>query len=101
MPSSPHAVLLRAEGLKWSWLQKQGAEVNPCNSALHPAVLAGLQPKGNERSVQEAYNPSSQCFGCGACVGHLTPCVPTAAAFVGRCTMGAFNWRNISAADGS
>ena len=58
--------LCRSEGLKWTWLQKQGAEVNPCNSALHPAVAAGLQPRGDARSVQEAYNPSSQCFGCGA-----------------------------------
>ncbi len=79
----PGAVLLRSEGLKWSWLQKQGAEVNPCNSALHPAVLAGLKPKGNERSVQEAYNPSSQCFGCGARAGlpfldHSVPCLPGA-----------------------
>ena len=63
----------RSEGLKWTWLQKQGAEVNPCNSALHPAVLAGLKPKGNERSVQEAYNPSSQCFGCGARAGRILP----------------------------
>lgn len=41
---------------------------NPCNSPLHPAVNAGLQPDASkeELCVQEAYTPNSQCFGCGA-----------------------------------
>ena len=44
----------RSEGLKWTWLQKQGAEVNPCNSALHPAVAAGPAAAG-----QRAQRPGS------------------------------------------
>jgi hypothetical protein len=43
-----------------------GAQINPCNSLLHPAVQAGIQPEGAEElSVQSAYTPKSQCFGCG------------------------------------
>ena len=35
---------------------------------LHPAVTeAGMELDGDEeQSVQEAYTPDSQCFGCGA-----------------------------------
>ncbi len=35
---------------------------------LHPAVEAGLEldSSGEEVSVQDAYTPDSQCFGCGA-----------------------------------
>lgn len=41
-------------------------QINPCNSPLHPAVQAGIQPEGAEElSVQSAYTPKSQCFGCG------------------------------------
>lgn len=41
-------------------------QINPCNSPLHPAVQAGIQPEGGEElSVQSAYTPKSQCFGCG------------------------------------
>jgi hypothetical protein len=41
-------------------------QINPCNSQLHPAVQAGIQPEGAEElSVQQAYTPKSQCFGCG------------------------------------
>lgn len=47
-------------------MQQQGHKLNPCNSPLHPAVNAGIQPDGNEEiSVQEAYTPKSACFGCG------------------------------------
>lgn len=43
-----------------------GVKVNPCNSKLHPAVKElGCEPSGPELSVQEAYVPSSKCFGCG------------------------------------
>ena len=41
---------------------------NPCNSPLHPAVdAAGLEivPDKEVLSVQEAYTPNSECFGCG------------------------------------
>jgi hypothetical protein len=41
-------------------------QINPCNSLLHPAVEAGIQPEGAEEvAVQTAYTPKSQCFGCG------------------------------------
>lgn len=36
---------------------------------LHPAARAGILPVGedeDEQSVQEAYTPDGQCFGCGA-----------------------------------
>ena len=55
-----------SDTLKWKWLKSQGAEVNPCNSAEHPSVMAGMPPSGDEVSVQQAYNPGSSCFGCGA-----------------------------------
>lgn len=40
--------------------------MNPCGSWHHPAVKAGLCPAETEKSVQEAYTPTSTCFGCGA-----------------------------------
>jgi hypothetical protein len=44
-------------------------QINPCNSMLHPAVEAGIPPEGGEElSVQQAYTPKSQCFGCGESV---------------------------------
>lgn len=55
-------------GGKWRLLLEQGHAVNPCNSALHPGSVAGevpLAPGSPEVSVQEAYTPSSRCFGCG------------------------------------
>ena len=55
-----------SQTLKWQWLKSQGADVNPCNSALHPSVTAGMPPSGDAVPVQQAYNPSSTCFGCGA-----------------------------------
>lgn len=49
-----------------SWLLCPVCQINPCNSLLHPAVQAGIQPEGAEEvSVQQAYTPKSQCFGCG------------------------------------
>ncbi|KAK9818473.1 hypothetical protein WJX74_007402 [Apatococcus lobatus] len=51
---------------RWKLLLAQGAHINPCNSRLHPAARAGLVPVGeDEQSVQEAYTPDGQCFGCG------------------------------------
>jgi len=51
---------------KWKWLASTGHEINPCNSSLHPAVvMAGIAPRGEVISVQEAYTPLSKCFGCG------------------------------------
>lgn len=52
---------------KWELLRSQGYDVNPCNSKLHPAVTeAGIVPESDEElSVQEAYTPESDCFGCG------------------------------------
>ena len=47
----------------------QGFAVNPCNSKLHPSFTeAGIEPDSEEElSVQEAYTPESNCWGCGAC----------------------------------
>ncbi|CAD7700963.1 unnamed protein product [Ostreobium quekettii] len=50
---------------KWRWLDSTGHDINPCNSRLHPAVVAGIEPRGEAISVQEAYTPMSKCFGCG------------------------------------
>ncbi len=50
---------------KWEWMRQQGHEINPCNSKLHPAVKAGLQPAADQTPVQEAYTPNSICWGCG------------------------------------
>jgi hypothetical protein len=56
----------RTHSTSWQFMQQQGHKLNPCNSPLHPAVNAGIQPDGNEEiSVQEAYTPQSGCFGCG------------------------------------
>lgn len=53
-------------GSQWHWMVSQGHKINPCNSLLHPAVEAGIQPEGAEEvPVQTAYTPKSQCFGCG------------------------------------
>lgn len=51
----------------WKLLHKQGYEVNPCRSPLHPAVIeAGIEPDSEEElSVQDAYTPESSCWGCG------------------------------------
>ncbi|MEW5307262.1 MAG: hypothetical protein WDW38_002494 [Sanguina aurantia] len=56
------------KGYLWQMSIDQGKKINPCNSALHPAVKdAGLQvsPDVEEISVQEAYTPESKCWGCG------------------------------------
>jgi hypothetical protein len=61
---------------QWEALVKtQGSDViNPCNSKLHPAVLLGIaKVQGEELCVQEAYTPSSRCFGCGECVVAVIP----------------------------
>ena len=50
---------------QWEWMRQQGHEINPCNSTLHPAVKAGLQPAADQTPVQEAYTPNSICWGCG------------------------------------
>lgn len=65
-----------SDTLKWKWLKSQGAEVNPCNSAQHPSVMAGMPPSGDEVSVQQAYNASSSCFGCGASPGPCCQLLP-------------------------
>ncbi|GFR50110.1 hypothetical protein Agub_g12258 [Astrephomene gubernaculifera] len=50
----------------WEQLLREGIEVNPCRSPHHPAAVQGIvEPAGKELSVQAAYNPDSQCFGCG------------------------------------
>lgn len=57
----------KAEFSQWQVMKQQGHKINPCNSKLHPAAKAGIPPEADsELSVQEAYNPSSACFGCGA-----------------------------------
>ncbi|DBB06145.1 TPA: hypothetical protein ACH3X3_009698 [Trebouxia sp. C0006] len=50
---------------QWEWMRQQGHEINPCNSRHHPAVKAGIQPAADQTPVQEAYTPSSICWGCG------------------------------------
>lgn len=53
---------------QWRFMQQQGHVINPCSSLLHPAVVVDdiMPPDGEEeRSVQEAYTPTSACFGCG------------------------------------
>lgn len=52
---------------EWADLASKGVRVNPCGSALHPAVKAGVLPLPQEPacSVQEAYDPHSVCFACG------------------------------------
>ncbi len=54
-------------GNQWEWMKLQGHKINPCNSPLHPAVAEGLELEQGQRqlSVQEAYTPSSLCYGCG------------------------------------
>lgn len=48
---------------------------NPCNSVLHPAVEAGVEPEGEEEiPIQEAYTPKSKCFGCGERGSHMHAC---------------------------
>ncbi|CAK0745314.1 hypothetical protein CVIRNUC_001611 [Coccomyxa viridis] len=54
-----------AELQQWKWLKDRGHAVNPCNSKLHPAFAAGIIFEGEELSVQAAYTPNSNCFGCG------------------------------------
>lgn len=58
-----------ASAAEWAKLAQQGAEVNPCRSRLHPAVVAGTAPLPSVhegKSVQQAYDPNGQCFACGA-----------------------------------
>lgn len=51
---------------QWEWLRKQGHEINPCNSKLHPSVVKdGIQPTAEQIPVQQAYTPNSLCWGCG------------------------------------
>ena len=33
---------------QWQFMKQQGHKLNPCNSLLHPAVEAGIQPDGDE-----------------------------------------------------
>ena len=57
---------------QWEWMRKQGHEINPCNSKLHPAVKAGLLPASDHQlPMQEAYTPNSSCWGCGERVSVL------------------------------
>lgn len=65
VPSCSQANVAAAKKSTWKTLQDQGFDVNPCGSWHHPAVKAGLRPAENEKSIQEAYTPSSTCFGCG------------------------------------
>lgn len=47
-------------------LKLQGEQINPCNSALHPAVRsAKIKPEGEALPIQHAYGGESYCFGCG------------------------------------
>jgi hypothetical protein len=59
----------KQEKSRWEFLSKVEKTINPCNSPLHPAAkLAGIQPEAEkEKCVQEAYNPNSECYGCGVC----------------------------------
>jgi hypothetical protein len=61
------SVSAEAEVERWSRLQRQGVKVNPCNSPLHPAAVAGVAPAkpGKALSVQEAYDPQGMDFACG------------------------------------
>ncbi len=60
-------------GIEWEILKKEGHDINPCNSHLHPAVRAGIEPESEEvLSVQEAYTPDSVCWGCGESCWVLT-----------------------------
>jgi hypothetical protein len=53
---------------RWSMLIDQGIDVNPCRSTFHPSRAEGIEPaEGEELSVQDAYTPESECFGCGPC----------------------------------
>ncbi|GBF98970.1 hypothetical protein Rsub_11556 [Raphidocelis subcapitata] len=54
-----------AERTRWEWMREQGHTINPCNSTLHPAAEAGIEPEGTELAVQDAYTPHSTCWGCG------------------------------------
>lgn len=66
-PSAPPPSADAAE--RWQRLRASGAAINPCGSALHPAVAAGVMPApppgAVPRSVQEAYEPRGCCFVCG------------------------------------
>jgi acyl-coenzyme A thioesterase PaaI-like protein len=51
---------------RWGMLKDKGIDINPCRSAFHPSRLEGIEiPEGEEVSIQEAYTPESECFGCG------------------------------------
>lgn len=50
---------------QWEWMRKQGHEINPCNSKLHPSAKSGIQPAADQIPVQQAYTPNSICWGCG------------------------------------
>lgn len=73
MQSPTSRLVMQAEVIerqRWKLLCKtEKDQLNPCNSPLHPAVKhAGIQPDENSPgmlSIQEAYSPSSECFGCG------------------------------------
>ncbi len=55
---------------RWALLRERGINVNPCRSALHPSAEEGVPvDEGEELPVQEAYTPSSECFGCGPSSG--------------------------------
>lgn len=52
----------------WEQLRDAGHKVNPCNSPLHPAALAGVPLASLDeavKSIQESYDPHSLCFICG------------------------------------
>mmetsp|Transcript_45054 Transcript_45054/g.114054 ORF Transcript_45054/g.114054 Transcript_45054/m.114054 type:complete len:283 (-) Transcript_45054:336-1184(-) len=57
----------KQEKSRWQFLSKVEKAVNPCNSPLHPAAkIAGIAPEAeHEKCIQEAYNPNSECYGCG------------------------------------
>jgi hypothetical protein len=64
------AASLRADtAAEWERLKQQGVKLNPCGSAAHPAVAAGVVPPppadAPRLSVQEAYDPHGVCFACG------------------------------------
>ncbi len=51
---------------RWGLLKDRGVSVNPCRSALHPSAEEGIPiEEGEELPIQQAYTPSSECFGCG------------------------------------
>jgi hypothetical protein len=54
---------------EWERLREDGETINPCNSPVHPAAIAGvvgvLDPETPPKSIQQSYDAHSQCFVCG------------------------------------